>query len=97
MYGVKKALHGVDLHMDHVYASMIVINYFSYLYGCPIPVTACFALINLIFLFYTTKWSFIKYGRNPLRMGHSINRTVTNLLFIGVIIRCIMAPIFLCA
>lgn len=97
MFSVKRCLHGVDIHMEHVYASMIVINYFALLYGCPMPITVCFCFINLVFLFYTSKITLIKFSFKPLRMGHSINRTVTNLLFLGVVIHCIMTPIFLCA
>lgn len=32
-----------------------------------------------------------------MRMGHSINRTASNMLFLGIILHCIMSPIFLYA
>lgn len=95
IYGVKKKLHGVDLHIEHIYATMHTISLFGFLYGCPIPVTIFFCLFNLIFLFYTSKWTFIRYATRPLRMGHSLSRTSVNILFIGLIIHCVMAPIFL--
>lgn len=90
-------MSGINFHMEHINASMIVINYFVQLYNCPIPITVCFGLVNITFLFYCTKWTFIKYGTKPLRLGHSINRTVINMLLLGIVIHCIMAPIFLCA
>lgn len=95
VYGVTKFLQGVDLHMENVYASMNVIVLFAMLYGCPIPIVVIFALVNLLILFYITKWTFIRYGAKPMRMGHSINRTVVNILLLGVIIHCIVTPIFL--
>lgn len=81
--------------MEHVYASIQTISIFAFLYGCPFPITMLFSLFNLIFLFYSVKWVFIRYGSKPLRMGHSLNRVSVNILFIGVVIHCIMAPIFL--
>jgi hypothetical protein len=95
MYGVLKKFHGVNLHVENAYASMHTIVLFALLYGCPIPITILFSLLNLLFLFYTLKWTFIKYGAKPLRMGHSLSRVSINILLIGVIIHCIMAPIFL--
>ncbi len=88
-------MHGIDLHMEHVNASMIVINYFVFLYGCPIPLTVIFGLFNIIILFYITKFTFIKYGNQPLRIGHSINRTVSNMILLGIVIHCLMTPIFI--
>jgi hypothetical protein len=74
---------------------MIVITYFAFLYGCPIPLTVIFGLINLIILFYITKLTFIRYSHKPLRLGHSISRTVSNMVLIGIIIHCLIAPIFI--
>jgi hypothetical protein len=74
---------------------MHTIVLFALLYGCSIPVTIIFALCNLVFLFYTTKYTFIKYGAKPMRMGHSLSRVSVNILLIGVVIHCLMAPIFL--
>jgi hypothetical protein len=88
-------MHGIDLHIEHVNASMIVITFFVLLYGCSIPLIVLFGLINLVVLFYITKFTFIKYGKKPLRLGHSISRTIVNLILIGILIHCLMTPIFL--
>lgn len=88
-------MYGVDLHLENIYASMHSIVLFGLLYGCPIPITVIFSLINLLFLFYTSKWTFIRYTKKPLRMGQSLSRISVNILLIGVVIHCIMTPIFL--
>jgi len=92
---VKKKLHGVDLHIENFYATMHTIVLFGLLYGCSVPITIIFSLVNLTILFYTNKWTFIRYATRPLRMGHSLNRISVNILFIGLIIHCVMTPIFL--
>lgn len=95
IYEANKTLNGVDLHMENTYASMNTIFLFFMLYGCSFPIISFFCLINTIVLFYCTKWNFINYVTKPKRMGHSINRTCTNILLMGIVLHCFMAPIFL--
>ena len=96
-YYVKKYLHGVHLHFEAIYASCIAICFFVFLYGACIPIVVFFGFANLLVLFLVSKWIFVKYSNNPIRLGHSINQLVIKIMFVGICIHCIISPIFLFA
>ena len=59
------------------------------------PIVTIFGFFNLLVLYFTNKYGFIRNGSWPMRMSHCINRMVIKILLVGVLIHCIITPIFL--
>lgn len=95
IYRVREKLKGIQLHMEDVYSSAIVISLFTFLYFTAIPLVLLLGFVSMTVLFWVCKFVFVKKSESLPKMSHSVNHTVANILMFALIIHCVMAPIYL--
>lgn len=88
-------LEGEPIEIEYIYATALTVLYYTFLFGTCLPLNYFLAFISLLVIYWSNKYVFITYCQHPLTFNHSVNSLVTRTLLIGLIMHCVMTPIFL--
>ena len=87
-------LEGQQIEIDFIYAFTATLICFALLFGASIPLIYPFTCIALSLLYWSTKFIFVNYCAKPLLYSHSMNSLMVKILFIGVMLHCLVSPLF---
>lgn len=73
---------------------MLALFLFAMLYYSAMPVIFLFVFASLLLLYWSMKITFVKFCRKPPIYSHSISRLCVKICFYGVLINCIVSPLY---
>ena len=82
------------IEIEYIYGAVLTVIFYTLLFGSSFPLVYAFGFISLFVLYWSFKYVFIEFCQKPLAYNHSFNEFVIRILFAGIIMHCVITPVF---